>query len=131
MPKDTWSPEQKDFLLENKDSLTATDIGEKLGKTEMAVNLYMLRHHIVVGPVVKRNLVRELLNLKFKKHEYFSPTRIFYQEVRISQKRWWDIYRGRSQLTEDEYIRLIEYFDISLKDAFEARQLNLFTEDEK
>lgn len=126
MPKDVWTPEQKEYLRENLEKQTFKEIGEAISKTELAVQLYVLRNRIPVGAKVSRNLVQEILTIKFINPDYFQPNRSFYNAVRITQKRWWDIYLGRAPITEDEYVRLIEHFRVSLKDAFEARQLNLF-----
>jgi hypothetical protein len=128
MPKDTWSKEQIEFLKDNLEKLSFKEIGEKINKSELAVHLYVLRKRIPVGHTVARNLIMEILTIKFINPEYFHPTRSFYKAVRMNQKRWWDLYFGRAPVTEDEYIRLIIHFQVSLKDAFEARQLKIFEE---
>jgi hypothetical protein len=125
MPKE-WTPEQKKYLRENIEKKTFKEIGAAISKTELAVQLYIHRNKIPVGRTVVRNLVQEILTLKFIHPEYFHPTRGFYEAVKLTQKRWWDLYFGRAPITEDEYVRLIEHFCVSLTDAFEARQLNLF-----
>jgi hypothetical protein len=128
MPKDTWSKEQVEFLKDHLEKLTFKEIGEKINKSELAVHLYVLRKRIPVGHTVVRNLVIEILRIKFVKPEYFHPTRSFYTDVQITQKRWWDLYLGRAPVTEPEYFRLVVHFQVSLKDAFEARQLKIFEE---
>ena len=92
------------------------------------LQLYMHRKHIVVGQTVKRNLVQEILRLKFRHPENFMPNRAFYQEVGINQMRWWDIFYGRKNINQEEYIALSKYFGITLEEAFAARQLCIFEE---
>ncbi len=77
---------------------------------------------------VKRNIVQEMLRIKFRHPENFMPTRTFYHEVGINQMRWWDLFHGRKNITQTEYIALSKYFGLTLEEAFEARQLCIFEE---
>ena len=74
------------------------------------------------------NMVQEILRLKFRHPENFMPNRAFYQEVGINQMRWWDIFYGRKNINQEEYIALSKYFGITLEEAFAARQLCIFEE---
>lgn len=105
------------------------EIGEmarRLGKTEIAVQLFIHRRQIPLGAKVRRNLVTEMLRLKFIHPENFRPTRLFYHTVGITPMRWYDIYFGRKAVTETEYLALARYFGVTLQGAFESRQLSLF-----
>lgn len=126
----SWQKKDILFLRENIGKLAFKDIASHLGRSELAIQLYVHRYRIPIGEQKGRNLVQELLTMKFVNPEYFSPTRAFYKAIKMTQKRWWDLYYGKDKLTEDEYYRLIEHFKVSLKDAFEARQLKLFGEDD-
>ena len=114
-----WTPEEEQYVRENAGKKTFT---------ELAVQLFLHRKKIVIGKTVKRNLVQEILRIKFRHPENFMPNRSFYKEVNINQMRFWDIYFGRKQVTQEEYIALSEYFGLTLQEAFEARQLNIFDE---
>ena len=81
------------------------DMGKHLGRSPMSVRLYVLRRKITTGQLVKRNLLIALLKIKFRHPEDFAPTRLFYNETGIGQRRYWDLY-------------------------FDNRQLELFTEEE-
>ena len=70
-----------------------------------------------------------MLRIKFRHPENFSPRREFYREVEINQMRFWDIYYGRKQVTQSEYLALSKYFGLTLQEAFEARQLSMFNEE--
>lgn len=124
----SWTSEQKKFLEENIGKLTLEQIGERLGKSALAVKLYMHRHRMSVGPKVKRNILQELLRMKFGDPRYFQPTREFYRDIGITQRRWWDLFHGRKQITRDEYLRIAKNFNLTLEEAFESRQLKLFEE---
>lgn len=129
MNNGSWSEEHEKFVLENIGKIPFADICEHVGRSEVAVKLFLHRNKISIGETVKRNLVKELLTLKFVHPEYFNPTRSFYREVGINQMRWWDLFYGRKQITEKEYISLVKHFNVSLEEAFQARQLNLFLDD--
>lgn len=123
-----WKPEEETFIREHAGKLTLQQLAEEVGRSTLAVQLFMHRKQIVVGPLVKRNLVQEILRIKFKHPENFMPTRAFYQTVGINQMRWWDIFYGRKSISQQEYIALCEYFGVTLQEAFEARQLCIFEE---
>lgn len=125
-----WKDEEEQYIRENAGKLTFEEMANHVNKSPLAVQLFMHRRKIVTGQTVKRNLVQEILRIKFKHPENFMSTRQFYQEVGINQMRWWDIYYGRKPVTQQEYIALSEYFGITLQEAFEARQLNMFINEE-
>lgn len=126
----SWIKKDIQYLMDNIGKQTIKDIATNLGRSELAVHLYIHRNRISINETKGRNLIKEILTIKFVNPEYFMPTRSFYQAVSLTQKRWWDLYHGKERLTEDEYFRLIEHFQVSLKEAFEARQLKLFGEDD-
>lgn len=128
MNNGSWKQNEIDFLTENIGKLTLAELAAALGKTELAVKLYMHRHRMNIGPVVKRNLLQELLRMKFGNPKFFQPTREFYAEIGITQRRFWDLFHGRKQITDAEYLQFAKYFNVSLEEDFEARQLNLFQE---
>lgn len=123
-----WTSEEEQYVRENVGKKTFTELAEHIGRSELAVQLFLHRKKIVIGKTVKRNLVQEILRIKFRHPENFMPNRSFYKEVNINQMRFWDIYFGRKQVTQEEYIALSEYFGLTLQEAFEARQLNIFDE---
>lgn len=123
-----WQPHEDGFVRDNVNKMTLEQMAEHLGKSVLAVKLYMHRNHIVCGQTVKRNIVQEMLRIKFRHTENFMPTRTFYHEVGINQMRWWDLFHGRKNITQTEYIALSKYFGITLEEAFEARQLCIFEE---
>lgn len=125
-----WTPEEEKYIWDNAGKLTLSEMAAFVGRSELAVQLFMHRRKIVIRQVVKRNLVQEILSLKFKHPENFMPNRPFYKEVGINQMRFWDLYYGRKPITNEEYLSLCDYFGITLQEAFEARQLNIFNNDE-
>ena len=125
-----WTPEEEKYIRDNAGKLTLSEMAVSVGRSELAVQLFMHRRKIVIRQVVKRNLVQEILSLKFKHPENFMHNRPFYIEVGINQMRFWDLYYGRKPITNEEYLSLCDYFGITLQEAFEARQLNIFNNDE-
>lgn len=123
-----WTPDQERFVRDNIGNMEISEMAERLGKTELAVQLFIHRRQIAVGSKVKRNLVTEMLRLKFIHPENFRPTRLFYHTVGITPMRWWHIYFGRKPVTDMEYMALARYFGVTLEEAFASRQLALFEE---
>lgn len=124
-----WTPEEELYIRENVGKKTFAEMGEEVGRTELAVQLFIHRKKIITRSMVKRNLVQEILTLKFIHPDNFLPTRKFYNAVKINQMRWWDLFYGRKQITQIEYIALSNYFGLTLEEAFETRQLSLFDDD--
>ena len=121
-----WTPEDEEYIRKNAGKASLAEMAEHVSRSELAVQLFMHRRKIVVRQVVKRNLVQEILRMKFKHPENFIPNRPFYKAVGINQMRFWDLYYGRKPITQEEYLSLCDYFGITLQEAFEARQLNIF-----
>ena len=125
-----WTPEEEQYIRDNAGKQTLEEMSAYVNRSPLAVQLFMHRRKIVTGQLVKRNLVQEILRIKFRHPEDFMSTRKFYMAVKINQMRWWDIYYGRKPVTQQEYIALSDYFGITLQEAFEARQLNMFNNEE-
>ena len=79
---------------------------------------------------MKRNMLVELLRLKFRNLEDFTPSRAFYDFVGIGQKRYWDLFFGRRKITGTEYCKVAEYLGVTMQEAFDSRQLELFDDTE-
>jgi len=125
-----WTAADEKYVRDNFQKKTIDDIAHDLGKSRMAVQLFIHRKRITSsGGKVKRNIVQEILKLKFTHIEDFQPNRNFYNETKIGQRRWWQLYFGDKPIMQDEYLALTRYFGITLQEAFEARQLNLFEEE--
>ena len=77
----------------------------------------------------KRNLLVELLKIRFRHLEDFTPSKYFYAECHISQFRYADIFYGRKQIKPEEYKAIAAYFDITAAEAIESRQLELAFDD--
>ncbi len=131
MKKQRWTQGDKKFVSENVGKLTFKEIGDAVGRSELAVQLYVHRNHIVFKQTVKRNLILEIIRLKFSKPEYFNVTKEFLKAVEINQMRFWKLYRGEENPTQEEYLRIATHLEVSLKEAFKTRQLNLNFFEEK
>lgn len=124
-----WTNEDLDFLMKYRTEMTPEQIGECIGKSEMAVRLYCYRHRISPYETIKRPMLVELLRIKFGNPEYFKPTREFYQKVKISQKRFSKLRLGYAQPTETELAAVCREFNMSHEEysrLLDARQLDLF-----
>lgn len=131
MKKQRWTAQDKEFVNENVGKLSYQEIGKAIGRSELAVHLYVHRNHIVFKKTVKRNLILEIIKLKFSKPEYFNPTKEFLRAVEINQMRFWKLYRGEENPTQEEYLRIATHLEVSLQDAFATSQLNLNFFEEK
>ena len=104
-------------------------MAKKLGRTPMSVRQFTIRKRMTVGRTVKRNILQELLRTAFMPPEDFRPSKTFYKETGIGQKRFWMLYWGHKPITPKEYHAVANYLGISFTEAFESRQLNLFEEE--
>ena len=125
-----WNSQDDEFVRKNLGKMSFEDMGEYLERSPMSVRLYVLRRKLTTGQLVKRNLLMALLKIKFRHPEDFSPTRMFYRETGIGQRRYWDLYFGRKPITGKEYSAVAEYFGITVTESIESRQLELFTEED-
>ena len=66
-----WKQEEECFVRENAGKKTLEEMAKHIGKSPLAVQLFMHRKKIVVGQTVKRNLVQEMLRIKFRQHGNF------------------------------------------------------------
>lgn len=123
-----WTEEDATFVKNNLGKLSFEQMGRDLNRSAMSVRLFVLRNRLTVGLQVKRNILMEMLKIKFRHPEDFTPTRAFYAETGINQRRWWDLYYGRKPITGKEYAAVADYLGVTVHEAFESRQLDLFEE---
>lgn len=123
-----WTEEDATFVKNNLGKLSFEQMGRALNRSAMSVRLFVLRNRLTVGLQVKRNILVEMLKIKFRHPEDFTPTRAFYKETGINQRRWWDLYYGRKPITGKEYAAVADYLGVTIQEAFDSRQLNLFEE---
>ncbi len=123
-----WTAQEAEYIQQSLGKVSFEDMATYLGRSPMSVRLFVLRRRMTPGPLVKRNLLMKMLKLKFRHPEEFTPTRAFYKETGIGQRRWWDLYYGRKSITGKEYAAVAEYLGITIQEALESRQLELFEE---
>lgn len=123
-----WTENETFFVKNNLGKLSFEQMGRKLNRSAMSVRLFVLRSRLTVGLQVKRNILMEMLKIKFRHPEDFTPTRTFYAETGINQRRWWDLYYGRKPITGKEYAAVADYLGVTVQEAFDSRQLDLFEE---
>lgn len=123
-----WTAQEAEYIQQSLGKVSFEDMAAYLGRSPMSVRLFVLRRRMTPGPLVKRNLLMRMLKLKFRHPEEFTPTRAFYKETGIGQRRWWDLYYGRKPITGKEYTAVADYLGITIREALESRQLELFEE---
>ena len=126
-----WTEGDATFVKNNLGKLSFEQMGRALNRSSMSVRLFALRNRLTVGLQVKRNILMEMLKIKFRHPEDFTPTRAFYTETGINQRRFWDLYYGRKYISSKEYAAVAEYLGVTLQEALESRQLDLFEENEE
>ena len=126
-----WTVEDAEYVRQHLGKVSLADMAAHLDRSSMSVRLYILRNRLTVGRTVKRNLLFAMLKIKFRHPEDFSPTRTFYKETGIGQRRYWDLYFGRKAITGKEYAAVAEYLGVTIQEPVESRQLELFEEEEK
>lgn len=126
-----WTENDAKFVRQNFGKLSFEQMGRELNRSAMSVRLFALRNRLTVGLQVKRNILMEMLKVKFRHPEDFTPTRVFYTETGINQRRFWDLYYGRKAISSKEYAAVAKYLGVTLQEALESRQLSLFEEGEE
>ena len=127
-----WTPEDVDYINSHFGLMSIEDMAFALERTPMAVRLYIHQHRLVpIGQrTVKRNILVELLRLRFRHLEDFHPSKYFYAECHLSAPRYADLFYGRRQIKPEEYRAIADYFGITAAEALESRQLELFDPDD-
>ena len=126
-----WTEEDATFVKNNLGKLSFEQMGRALNRSAMSVRLFVLRNRLTVGLQVKRNILMEMLKIKFRHPEDFTPTRVFYTETEINQRRFWDLYYGRKAISSKEYAAVADYLGITMQEELGSRQLELFEETEE
>lgn len=127
----TWTIADINYLKENLGKKKIEEIAAHLDRSVTSVNLFVYRRKMPIGQTVKRNIMRNLLDIKFGSYEYFSPNRTFFRAVRINQKRWSLIIQGYKQATQQEVTAVAEHFRLSSEEAINLMsscQLDIFDE---
>ena len=127
-----WTREDIAYITQNFGLKTIEEMASDLGRTPMSVRLYIHQHRLVPAGqhTVKKNILVELLKLRFRHLEDFKPSKYFYAECHITQFRYADLFYGRKQIKPEEYQAIAEYFNITAAEAMESRQLELFDPEE-
>lgn len=129
--KKRWTAKEVEYIKANATAISIKDMATKLGRSELSVQLYMLRHGIARHQQVKRNLLRELIGVKIDT-AYFHPIKDFYRAVNINQVRFQQIWQGYRQASSDEMERVAHHLNFSREELLKFlfnRQLNLFDKD--
>ena len=121
-----WSEAEQAFAFQQMGKMPLWQIAQHLGKSERAIALFLHRHRQDPRAIIHDNIMLRLLTVKFARPEFFTPTKKFFREVQINQKRFWSVYKGKQRLTQEEYVRLANYLQLDLKEVFESLQLSLF-----
>lgn len=127
-----WTREDDAYIRENFGHIPIEEMANALSRTPMSVRLYIHRNRLVPAGqrTVKRNLLVELLRMRFRHLEDFHPSKYFYAECHMSAAHYADLFYGRKQIKPEEYRAVAEYFDITASEAMASRQLELFEEEE-
>ena len=121
-----WSMNQKRYVFKHINDKPLPQIAKDVGRSENALDLFLHRHRNDPRLLTKKNLLVQVLQKKFKDIACFTPTRSFFNDVQMGQKRYWAIYKGLEPITEEELIRIANYLEVTLEGVYEARQTILF-----
>ena len=76
-----WTSKDIAFVRQHLGKVSLKDMASHLERSTMSVRLYILRNRLTVGRTVKRNLLLEILKIKFRHPEDFTPSKTFYHET--------------------------------------------------
>jgi hypothetical protein len=120
-----WTEEEDRQVREMLHRYSPGEIAQALGRSEIAVRQYIHRERLPIRGRLKKNLVIEMLRMRFIHPEFFMPNRKFYKDLKINQNRWWRLYRGEEKPTDEECRRLVEYLELPADEFFKKRQLEI------
>lgn len=128
-----WHRKRIDFLKQNYDKMNIDEIAEKLGVTSNAVAIKAHRLRLDVRKTIQRervakNICREMVARNIDP-KYFRPTRDFYRNTGIGQKRFWQLFRGEKNMTDYEHKAIAKELGIPASEAFNMKQTSLFLEE--
>ncbi|MBN2893259.1 MAG: helix-turn-helix transcriptional regulator [Bacteroidales bacterium] len=63
--------------------------------------------------------IKQVIKQKEEKCFLFCPNRNFYTTVGINQKRWGQIYRGKTEPTISEAKAIADFFEIPVTELFQ------------
>lgn len=66
-----WTENDISFVKDNLGKLSFEQMGRELNRSAMSVRLFVLRNRLTVGLQVKRNVLMEMLKIKFRHPEDF------------------------------------------------------------
>ena len=117
-----WTKDEKSYLCESWGNVPIDEICSTLKRSEQAVYCQVVRMRLPFNKTTENNLLMVALEMRFVRPDWFMPDRNFFRVTGINQKRWWRLYRGEEQITEEELVRLFEVLGINHSEFFEARQ---------
>ena len=82
-----------DYLEQNVRSKTLEQMATDL-KVERETLRLFLHHHKKFRLANDNNIIIRLLTELIGHPEYFMPTRKFFEETKIGQRRWWQLFKG-------------------------------------
>ncbi len=125
-----WSKKEEYIVRANAGMMSFKDIADLLpGRSAMAVQLFIYRHHIPVRRTVLRPIIQIMIRIKFGDEKLFTPNRDFYTKARIGCKRFQKLSRGYAQPTQEEIIRISRALNMQPDEMLkmqDATQLDLF-----
>ena len=119
----------KDEFVELANAIRELPHTKRIGRSERAVRLYMFRHGIPLRQQTKCPTIPHLLEIKFGNANWFHPTREFYEQVGITQKRWQDLRMQYAAPTQEELVKISRVLHLQTEEALQlvdSVQLELF-----
>ena len=65
MNQGKWTTAEKKFVTENVGKLSLQEMGDRINRSPVAVKMFILRNRIDIGNKVNRNILQEILKIKF------------------------------------------------------------------
>ena len=125
-----WTRQEEDSLRRLVASKVSVEqMAHFLGKSEQAVYVKAYRMRLPLKDMCERPTMRRILEEKFGDVTIIQVHRQFYEQTRISQKRWPDLLYGYAEPTQEEIEAVARYFRITTEEwarFVTVRQLKLF-----
>lgn len=116
------------YINKNISRKTPEQMAQEM-KMEVLQLKRFLHRYKMVSDKNQRNLAYRIIKAKFIHPEYFCPTRKFFIETGIGQRRWGLLFTGREKMSGDEFKRVVEHLKLDKRELNSTLNLELFNDD--
>lgn len=117
----SWEKKKEELKAKILDGLSLEEIADHFNTTSNSVQLAIHRYRLFNPEKLRASLAYRVIKQVFRRPEYFCPNRGFYKAIGVTQKRWWNLFRGEEKITQEEFNRLGIHLKLTLEETLELK----------